>query len=88
MMGETDLELTYEIGVTPGIAEPVTDLATVTEELTRYLEGNPGDARFFRVRAGSDRHPDPGDIARVAPHVVMIRIRLQRPPDTVSPLQS
>ncbi len=71
-----------------GIAEPVTDLETVTEELMRYLEGNPGDARFFKIRIGLDHHPDPVDVGKVAPHVVMIRIHLQRPPDAVPPLQS
>jgi hypothetical protein len=70
-----------------GIAEPVTDLATVSEELTRYLEGNLGDARFFKIRIGPDHHPDLADVASVAPHVVMIRIHLQSPADAVSPLQ-
>lgn len=70
-----------------GRAEPVTDLATVTEELMRYLEGNPGDARFFKVRIGPNHHPDPVDVARVAPHVAMVRIHLQGPPDAVPTLQ-
>jgi len=71
-----------------GIAETVTDLATVTEELTRYLEGNPGDARFFQIRIGPDHHPNPVDVAKVAPHVVMIRIHLHHPPEAVPVRQS
>ena len=42
-----------------------------------YLRRNPHDGRYFGVRVGRDGQADPGELARAAGRLAMIRIRLE-----------
>jgi hypothetical protein len=49
----------------------------VAERLAYYLRRNPHDGKYFGVRVGRGGRADPGELARAAGHVVMIRSRFK-----------
>jgi hypothetical protein len=53
----------------------VTDPEAVAERFTYYLRRNPHDGRYFGVRVSRDGRADPGELARAAGRLVMIRSR-------------
>jgi hypothetical protein len=65
-----------------GTAVAVRDPEVVAERLAYYMKRNPHDGRYFGVRVGRDGRADPGELARAADSLVMIRSRLDemRPP--------
>ncbi len=60
-----------------GTAVAVRDPEAVAERFAYYLRRNPHDGRYFGVRVGRDGQADPGERARAAGRLVMIRIRLE-----------
>ena len=66
----------------PGFAFAERDPERVRERFAYYLKRNPHDGKYFGVRVGRDGRTDPGELARAADSLVMIRSRLDetRPP--------
>lgn len=60
-----------------GTAVAERDPDVVAESFAFYLGRNPHDGRYFGVRVGRDGRADPGDLARAAERLVMIRSRLE-----------
>lgn len=63
-----------------GTAVAVTDPAQVADRFARYLRRNPHDGRYFGLSVGRDGRVDPGDLARAAGSLVMIRTRFTGTP--------
>ncbi|HUH71069.1 MAG TPA: nitroreductase/quinone reductase family protein [Mycobacterium sp.] len=76
--GDADVEVILRGEQRRGTATVVTDPELVAPALATYLEGNSGDARFFKVRLDGTQHPNLDDVAAVAPHTAMITIRLEQ----------
>ncbi len=49
----------------------------MAERLAYYLRRNPRDGKYFGVRVGRDGRANPGQLARAAGRLVMIRSRLE-----------
>ncbi len=60
-----------------GRAVAVRDPEAVAERFAYYLRRNPHDGRYFGVRVGRNGRVDPGELARAAGRLVMIRSRLE-----------
>jgi hypothetical protein len=60
-----------------GTAVAVRDPEAVVERFACYLRRNPHEGRYFGVRVSRDGRADPGELARAAGRLVMIRIRLE-----------
>ena len=60
-----------------GTAVAVSDPKTVAERFAYYLRRNPHDGKYFGVRVGRDDRMDPGELARAASCLVLIRSRLE-----------
>lgn len=78
LRGDADVEVILRGEQRRGTATVVTDPELVAPALATYLEGNSGDARFFKVRLDGTQHPNLDDVAAVAPHTAMITIRLEQ----------
>jgi hypothetical protein len=65
-----------------GTAVAARNLEVVADRFAYYLRRNPSDGRYSGVRVGRDGRTDPGELARAADSLVMIRSRLDetRPP--------
>ncbi len=60
-----------------GTAVAVRDPEGVAEHFAYYLRRNPHDGRYFGVRVGRDARTDPGELARAAGRLVMLRVRVE-----------
>ncbi len=60
-----------------GTAVAVRDPEGVAEHFAYYLRRNPHDGRYFGVRVGRDGRTDPGELARAAGRLVMLRVRVE-----------
>jgi hypothetical protein len=60
-----------------GTAVAVRDPETVAERFAHYLRRNPHDGKYFGVSVGRGGRADPGELARAASHLVMIRTQLK-----------
>ena len=60
-----------------GTAVSVKDPEAVAEHFAYYLRRNPHDGRYFGVRVGRDGRTDPGELARAAGRLIMLRIRVE-----------
>jgi hypothetical protein len=60
-----------------GTVVAVRDPGAVAERFAYYLRRNPHDGKYFGVRVGRDGRADPGELARAAGRLVMIRTRLE-----------
>ena len=61
-----------------GTAVAVRDPEVVAKRFAYYLRRNPHDGRYFGVMVGRDGRADPGELARAAGRLVMIRSRLEK----------
>lgn len=60
-----------------GTAVAVRDPEAVAERFADYLRRNPHDGKYFGVTVCRDGRADPGELARAAGRLVMIRSRLE-----------